>query len=74
MKISKKEERLYMNLVLDAHNITRGKDGYYYCNDGDGMKNVWEALEHSIWLDLLTCDAKDYHDLISNRIEKLKPK
>jgi hypothetical protein len=69
--ISEKEKALYRKEVLRAHNI-KLEGTMFWCNDGDGFDNVWEALEHTIWLDLMASDAKDYHDLIYERVEKFK--
>jgi hypothetical protein len=50
------------------------EEDIYYCNDGDGFRNVWEALEHTIWLDLMAChpEAKTYHELINQLSKKFE--
>lgn len=69
------EETEYKKAVLRSHNIDF-KDGTYWCNDGDGFNTIWEALEHTIWLDLMTKriktadgdrDCNDYYELIHER-------
>lgn len=66
------EEEDYKRKVLRAHNIEVIKDGFI-CNDGDIFKSVWEALDHTIWLDLksktINDDGKerecnDYYEII----------
>jgi hypothetical protein len=81
------EEEHYRLAVMRAHNITFVKKGerlyfkknfepkdIYYCNDGDGFYSLWKALDHTIWLDLLSkrvsCldrDCNDYYELINER-------
>lgn len=56
--MDKSEEASYRQSVIRAHNIEITEDGFM-CNDGDVFTNVWEALEHTIWLDLITKEIKD---------------
>ena len=79
--MDKKQESLYRKSVMRAHNIEITDNGFM-CNDGDTFKNVWEALEHTIWLDLssrhikyetgknpLTIDrnCNDYYEIMEER-------
>jgi len=73
-KITKKEESLYMKAVLRAHNIEIQKDGTFMCNDGDCMDNIWKALDHTIYLDLISKrlldpdrDCNDYYEIINEK-------
>lgn len=61
--------------VLRAHNIEITDEGFV-CNDGDIFDDVWRALEHTIWLDLMTKritddgkerDCNDYYEIIEER-------
>ena len=63
--MDKKEEDLYKNSVLSSHGI-EFKEGWYYCNDGDGFDNIWAALDHIIFLDLISVSsgAKNYQEII----------
>lgn len=78
MEKSKKltEQELNKKSVLRAHNITY-RDKHYWCNDGDGFKDIWNALEHTIWLDLNSKtintedgkerDCNDYYEILNER-------
>ncbi len=73
----KTEEEMMKKYVLRAHNIETTKEGLFMCNDGDMFANVWEALEHTIWLedgkerecDLMskTINDNDYYEIIKER-------
>ena len=73
--MNKKEKAEMKKYVLRTHNIETTKEGFM-CNDGDIFKNVWEALDHTIWLDLMKKRIKDdgserecndYYEIIEER-------
>ena len=71
------EEEMMKKYVLRTHNIEITKGGLFMCNDGDMFGNVWEALEHTIWLDLGSKiikdedgkerECNDYYEVIEER-------
>lgn len=69
------DEEEMVKFVLRSHNI-EAIDNDFICNDGDMFTNIWEALEHAIWLDLTKTTIKDgdksrncndYYEVIEGR-------
>ena len=75
-KIETQELDDIKRFVLRAHNIEITDEGFM-CNDGDTFNDVWEALEHTIWLDLMKKritdndgkerDCNDYYEIIEGK-------
>ena len=70
-----KETLYYINLVLRSHNIEIMDEGFM-CDDGDIFTNIWEALYHTICLDLISRHIKyknidrncnDYYEILNKR-------
>ena len=57
------EKALYRNAVLKAHNIKITDKGFM-CNDGDIFVDVWEALDHTISLDLMSRNSNNYYEIL----------
>ena len=71
--MTKDQEKHYRLAVMRAHNIEIEDNGFM-CNDGDTFKNIWEALDHTIWLDLCSRHLKyenidrnvnDYYEILN---------
>lgn len=74
--MTKDQEKHYRLAVMRAHNIEIEDNGFI-CNDGDVFSNLWEALDHTIWLDMMSTrilgkdrkerDCRDYYEIMNER-------